>query len=192
MFLGAVLGPFCPNFGKNEFSLRKGLCQFLNVLIILTLHQKSEKTNEPFLRKMLSCWTDRQTTMTLQDAPQDGGALSVFKCFDYLTLHQKSEKTNEPFLRKMLSCWTDRQTTMTLQDPPQDGGPIIKTTLSFPEFISTHQKPVYSINFFVRYSQFQSPTIRVEQLFMTIPTSIFFNQLLISMNLYHTLEIYLI
>ena len=143
MFLGAVLGPFCPNFGKNEFSLRKGLCQFLNVLIILTLHQKSEKTNEPFLRKMLSCWTDRQTTMTLQD-------------------------------------------------PPQDGGPIIKTTLSFPEFISTHQKPVYSINFFVKYSKFQRPAIRMKKLFMIIPTSIFFNQLLISMNFYHTLEIYLI
>ena len=33
--------------------------------------------------------------------------------------------------------------------------------ISFPEFISTHQKPGYSINFFVRYSQFQSPATRV-------------------------------
>ena len=34
-FLGAILGPFCPNFGKNEFSfLKKKLCQFLNIPVI--------------------------------------------------------------------------------------------------------------------------------------------------------------
>ena len=33
-------------------------------------------------------------------------------------------------------------------------GPKIKVTLNFPEFVSKHQNPVYSINFFVRYSQF--------------------------------------
>ena len=31
---------------------------------------------------------------------------------------------------------------------------IIKTTFSFSEFSSTHQKSVYSINSFLRYSQF--------------------------------------
>ena len=30
--------------------------------------------------------------------------------------------------------------------------PIIKVTLSFPAFISKHQKPVYSIYFFMRYT----------------------------------------
>ena len=33
-------------------------------------------------------------------------------------------------------------------------GPKIKVTLNFPEFVSKHQNPVCSINFFVRYSQF--------------------------------------
>ena len=57
-------------------------------------------------------------------------------------------------------------------------------TLSFPDFISTHQIPVYSINFFVRFSQFWSLAIRVAQLFMTMPTPIFSHQLLILVNLY--------
>ena len=30
----AILSPFYPNFGKYEFSWKKGLCQFLNILII--------------------------------------------------------------------------------------------------------------------------------------------------------------
>ena len=50
--------------------------------------------------------------------------------------------------------------------------------------ISTHQKPIYSINFFVKYSQFKSPAIRVAQLFMTMPIQIFFNQFLVLMNMY--------
>ena len=31
---GAILSNFYPNLGKNEFSWKKGLCQFLNILII--------------------------------------------------------------------------------------------------------------------------------------------------------------
>ena len=48
-----------------------------------------------------------------------------------------------------------------LQALRRTGRQIITRTLSFPEFISTHQKRVYSIHFFVRYSQFQSPAARV-------------------------------
>ena len=64
--------------------------------------------------------------------------------------------------------WTDRQTDGQTENSDFIGpfvgqgaiikvtlrGPIIKVTLSFLEFISTHQKPVYPINFFVRYSPF--------------------------------------
>ena len=32
--LGAILGNFCPNLGKNEFSWKKELRQFLNIPII--------------------------------------------------------------------------------------------------------------------------------------------------------------
>ena len=134
-YFWVILGPFYQIFGKNEFSWKKGLYQFLNISIIIVL------------------------------------------------LCQKSERTNEPFLRKRLNSWTDRETTVILQGPPQDEGPIIKTTLSFPEFISKHQKRVYSINSFMRCGQFQSHVVRVAQPFMTMPTLIFFNQLLISMNL---------
>ena len=59
--LGANLGSFCSNLLKNEFSWRRGLCQFLN---IPTTCQKSEKTNELFLRKM-DGQTDGQTTVIL-------------------------------------------------------------------------------------------------------------------------------
>ena len=31
---GTILGPFCPNSGKNEFSWKKELCQFLDIPII--------------------------------------------------------------------------------------------------------------------------------------------------------------
>ena len=31
----AIPGSFCLNFGKNEFSWKKGLCQFLSISIII-------------------------------------------------------------------------------------------------------------------------------------------------------------
>ena len=33
-YLGAILDPFCPNLGRNEFSWKKELCQFLDIPII--------------------------------------------------------------------------------------------------------------------------------------------------------------
>ena len=39
---GVILGPFCPNLGKNKISWKKGLCQFLIVPIIY-LRAKIEK-----------------------------------------------------------------------------------------------------------------------------------------------------
>ena len=83
-----------------------------------------------------------------------------FNYYNYLSLRQKSENTNQLSLRKMPNRRTDRP-TVTLQDPSQDRGPIIKVTLGFPEFISTDQKSVYSIHFFVRYNQFKNPVTRV-------------------------------
>ena len=67
--------------------------------------------------------------------------------------------------------------------------PKIKITFSFPEFVSTHQKHVYSINFILRYNQFYSFVIRVFwsewwHSFITTPIPMFFNQLLISKNFY--------
>ena len=32
-FFGPILGLFCPNLGKNEFFLKKWLCQFFNIRI---------------------------------------------------------------------------------------------------------------------------------------------------------------
>ena len=33
-YFGDILGPFYPNLGKNEFSWKKELCQFLDIPII--------------------------------------------------------------------------------------------------------------------------------------------------------------
>ena len=70
----------------------------------------------------------------------------------------------------MLNWWTDRQTdgqTMVISyDSLYVGDLIIKLTLSFPEFISTNQNT----------SLFHEVTCEIQP--------IFFNQFLISINLY--------
>ena len=61
----------------------------------------------------------------------------------------------------------------------------IKETFSFLEFVLANKKSVYSINSFLSYSQFKSPvSTEWPHRFLTIPSPIFFNQLLISLNLY--------
>ena len=59
-YFGAILGPFCPNLDKNEFSWKKD-CQFLNNPIIYHRAKNQKKTNEPFLSKMPNWRTDGQT-----------------------------------------------------------------------------------------------------------------------------------
>ena len=58
---GAIFTSLSPNLDKNEFSWKKGLCQFLNIPIIYHHAEKSEKNNEPLLWKMQKWRTDRQT-----------------------------------------------------------------------------------------------------------------------------------
>ena len=80
--------------------------------------------------------------------------LSGFKYSNYLPLCQKLEKANE-FIPEKIAKLLDGQTDNSDFIGPSVGlGPIIKTTLRFPEFTSTHQKSHYSINFFVRHNQF--------------------------------------
>ena len=99
--------------------------------------------------------------------PVQSLSFSVFKYTNYLLLCQKSEKTDMPFLTKMLNSRMDGKTyrrtdiQLWLCRTLCRMGPIIKVTLSFPEFISKHQKPVYSINFSARYSQFEISATRV-------------------------------
>ena len=51
---------------KFEFSWKKGLCQFLNIPIIYHHVKRSEKTNEPLLKKMPNWQTDRQRQIDRQ------------------------------------------------------------------------------------------------------------------------------
>ena len=59
LYFGAILGAFPQIWAKNEFSWKKTLpvFQYLNYL---PLCQKSEKPNEPFLRKLLDGHTKNQ------------------------------------------------------------------------------------------------------------------------------------
>ena len=50
-YFGAIFVIFCPNLGLNEFS-RKNAQSVFKYANYLPPCQKSEKTNEPFLRKM--------------------------------------------------------------------------------------------------------------------------------------------
>ena len=68
--LGAILGSFLPKFGQKWISLEKrALTRYSNYLPSC---QKSEKTNEPFLRKMLNWRTNRETNGDLKDPPLEG------------------------------------------------------------------------------------------------------------------------
>ena len=57
------LGPFCQNLGKNEFSAKIKLPHFLAsvVLNFMQKKKKTEKTDEPILRKTLILQRIRQT-----------------------------------------------------------------------------------------------------------------------------------
>ena len=53
----AILSPFCLNLGKNEFSWKKGLRQFLNILII---YHSAKNQKKLMTHSWEKCRTDRQ------------------------------------------------------------------------------------------------------------------------------------
>ena len=58
-YFGPILGPFAQIWDKNEFSWKKGLSAF-QYSTNLPLCKKSEKPNQPFLRKLLDRHTKNQ------------------------------------------------------------------------------------------------------------------------------------
>ena len=54
-YFWANLGLFCSNLVKNEFSWKRGLCQFLNISIIYHHIKNQKKLMSHFWEK---CWTD--------------------------------------------------------------------------------------------------------------------------------------
>ena len=60
-YFGAILGPFYPNLGKNEFSWKKELCQFLDIPIIYHCVKNQKKLFSNFWGKhQTDGQTDRQ------------------------------------------------------------------------------------------------------------------------------------
>ena len=75
-YFRAILGPFCPNLSKNEFSWKKGLCQHLNTPIIYYHAKNLEKLmsyswekyrTEGRTDRQTDWEMDRHTTVILQD-----------------------------------------------------------------------------------------------------------------------------
>ena len=63
-YFGAILGPFYPNLGKNEFSWKNELCQFLDIPIIYYLIV-------PKIRK--NYWAIYEENTRLTDIQTDDG-----------------------------------------------------------------------------------------------------------------------
>ena len=59
-YFGSILGPFTQIGAKNEFSWEKKALSVFQYSNYLPLCQKSEKPNEPFLRKLLEGHTKNQ------------------------------------------------------------------------------------------------------------------------------------
>ena len=65
-YFGAILGPFCSNLDKKEFSWKNGSDIFLifklsTIVPKIKKKKTKKKTNEWFLRKMLNRWRNKWT-----------------------------------------------------------------------------------------------------------------------------------
>ena len=61
-YFGAILNTFCPTLGKNEFSWKKGLCQFLDIPIVYHRAKNKKKLFSFFREKcQTDGWTEGQT-----------------------------------------------------------------------------------------------------------------------------------
>ena len=65
LYFGAILGPFYPNIGKNKFLWEKRTLSVFKYSNYLPWCKRSEKTNDPFMRKIPNWRTDRQSTVIL-------------------------------------------------------------------------------------------------------------------------------
>ena len=57
-YFGLFLAPFCSNLGKNGFTWKKGLCQFLNITII---YHRAKNQKKLMSHSWEKCRTDGQT-----------------------------------------------------------------------------------------------------------------------------------
>ena len=106
----------------------------------------------------------------------------TFSFPEFVSACEKSAQFIESFLRYIRISSPMTQKDISIFDHAHSMN--MTSTSSFPEFVSACKKPVYSINSFLRYNQFQSPAIIVGTPIFDHTQPIFFNQLLISMNLF--------
>ena len=101
--LGAILGNFYPNMGKNDFSWKKGLCQFLNNPIIYMV-KKIWKKEPPIPDKNAKLLVVRQTENSDFIGPCVGQGSKKSNLEQSATFFER-EKNNRklnPFIKTML------------------------------------------------------------------------------------------
>ena len=106
----AILDLFCPNLGKNDFFWNKGLCQFLNILIIYHCAEIQKKIMSHSWEKCrINRWMNGKTD-GLTDQPTDHPTdWQTNQVTDRLTHRGTDQLTDRPIDR-----WADRQTWMIL------------------------------------------------------------------------------
>ena len=85
LYFGAILNPFCPNLGKNEFSWRKGLCQFLVDIPSIYHRPKNQKKLMTYSggKCRTDGWTERLTLTERQTDNSDFVGTSIGRCPNY-------------------------------------------------------------------------------------------------------------
>ena len=78
-YFGVILDPISPNLGKNEYSWKNGSVMMQKIRKKMITHSREKHQTEG--------WTDRQTTLMLQDPLLDRGP----KTFD--ASYQMKEKS---------------------------------------------------------------------------------------------------
>ena len=123
------MSPFSLNLGKNEFSHKKGIFQFLDIPFIY--HRAKNQKKQPFLRKTLnwqdtqqwfyrtSCRTGVQKIIILDRRESLG--MTVFKNFRFcyfVLITQSSVEIQNPILSFSLSRHTLRSETILAIESP--------------------------------------------------------------------------
>ena len=92
-----IWGYFIPNLGKNQFSWKKWLCQFLNIPIIYHRAKNSQRNNELLLRKMPDHQKYGQTMVILLDPPYDQGPITP----PWFSISWKLKKNNNVYWKSV-------------------------------------------------------------------------------------------
>ena len=108
-YFGAILDPFCKDLGKNEFSWKKRLCQFLNILIIYH-HTKNQKKKFAIPEENVEL-TDGQTGRRTRviDRQMDRGPINYWPSVQLIFDHLEENKEQKTTGTKKKNGWDSKR-----------------------------------------------------------------------------------